>query len=75
MGSILGCVIPKTLRMVPVATLLDAQHYKASTGFSCLKNISSLTYVTKNQKVGKKITKTPGGPYGRLAIVLKLLSF
>ena len=34
LGSIPGCAIPKALKMVPVATLLGAQHYKASTGFS-----------------------------------------
>ena len=33
-GSNPGRAIPKALKMVPVATLLDAQHYKASTGFS-----------------------------------------
>ena len=36
-GSIPGSAIPKALKMVPMATLLGAQHYKASTG-------SSLTY-------------------------------
>ena len=41
-GSNPGRVIPKTLRMVPVATLLGAQHYKASTGFSSLKTITSM---------------------------------
>ena len=35
MGSIPGQVIPETLKMVPVPTLLGAQHYKASTG-KCL---------------------------------------
>ena len=34
-GSNPGRAIPKALKMVPVATLLCAQHYKASTGFSC----------------------------------------
>ena len=29
-----GWAIPKALEMVPVATLLGAKHYKASTGFS-----------------------------------------
>ena len=33
-GSIPGRAIPKALKMVPVATLLGAQHYKASTGSS-----------------------------------------
>ena len=33
-GSIPGRAIPKSLKMVPVATLLGAQHYKASTGSS-----------------------------------------
>ena len=30
------------IKMVPVATLLGAQHYKASTGFSSLTNHASL---------------------------------
>ena len=34
MGSNPGRAIPKPLKMVPVATLLGAQHYKASTGLS-----------------------------------------
>ena len=43
-----GRAIPKALKMVPVATLLGAQHYKASTGFSspnkyCKTNIPTLT--------------------------------
>ena len=43
-GSIPGRAIPKALKMVPVATLLGAQHYKASTGFSSPnKNIAQLT--------------------------------
>ena len=44
MGSIPGRVIPKTLKMVPVgvATLLDAQHYKASTGFSSPKKVVNM---------------------------------
>ena len=33
-GSNPGRAIPKALKMVPVATLLGAQHNKASTGFS-----------------------------------------
>ena len=42
-----GRAIPKALKMVPVATLLGAQHYKASTGFTspnkyCTTNIATL---------------------------------
>ena len=33
-GSKPGRAIPKALKMVSLATLLGAQHYKASTGFS-----------------------------------------
>ena len=48
MDSNPGRAIPKALKMVPVATLLEAQHYKASTGFSspnkyCTTNIATLT--------------------------------
>ena len=32
-GSNPGRAIPKALKMVPVATFLGAQYYKASTGF------------------------------------------
>ena len=39
-GSNPGRAIPKALKMVPVATLLGAQHYKASTGFSSPDKIS-----------------------------------
>ena len=39
-GSIPGRAIPKALKMVPVATLLGAQHYKASTGFSSPNKIT-----------------------------------
>ena len=35
-----GRAIPKALKMVPVATLPGAQHYKASTGFSSPNKIS-----------------------------------
>ena len=46
-GLILGNAIPKASKMVPVATLLGAQH-EASTGFSSSNiyrttNIASLT--------------------------------
>ena len=45
MGSIPGRVIPKTLKMVLVAALLGAQHYKASTGFSSPKTKYSITNI------------------------------
>ena len=58
-GSIPSSAIPKALKMVPVATLLGAQHYKASTGFSspniyCKTNIPSLT--NKSKKKNNLIT-------------------
>ena len=34
MGSKPGRAIPKALKMIPATTLLGAQHYKVSTGFS-----------------------------------------
>ena len=45
-GSNPGCAIPKALKMsiVPLAILLDAQHYKTSIGFSSLTtNIATRT--------------------------------
>ena len=46
-GSNPGRAIPKAIKMVPVATLIDAQHYKASTGLTspnkyCTTNIATL---------------------------------
>ena len=41
-GSNPGRVIPKTLKMVPVATSLALSINKASTGFSSLKKITSM---------------------------------
>ena len=54
-----GRAIPKALKMVPVATLLGAQHYKASTGFSSphkyrTTNIATLTHTKKRKKKKKK---------------------
>ena len=53
MGSNPGRAIPKALKMVQVATLLGAQHYKASTGFSSpnkyrTTNIATLTNIKKS---------------------------
>ena len=53
-GSNPGRAIPKALKMVPVATLLGAQHYKASNGFSSPNKhrttiIATLTKVRKKQ--------------------------
>ena len=52
-GSYPGRAIPKALKMAPVATLLGAQHYKASTGFSSpnkyrTTNIATLTNIKKS---------------------------
>ena len=48
--SLLECLLwdrevvgPITGRVIPVAALLGAQHYKANTGFSSPENTSSLT--------------------------------
>ena len=48
-GSKPGRAIPKALKMVPVATLLGAPHYKASTGFSH-SLLTQLTLHTKKKK-------------------------
>ena len=48
-GSNPGRAIPKALKMVPVATLLGAQYYKVSTGFS-----SPHKYRTTNNATLKK---------------------
>ena len=54
--SIFGRAIPKVLKMVPVATLLGAQHYKASNGFSS-PNIYHTTKIAsianKSEKIGQ----------------------
>ena len=55
-GTNPGRAIPKALKIVPMATLLGAQHYKASTGFSspkkyCTTNIATLTKRSQKKKV------------------------
>ena len=52
-GSNLGRAIPNALKMVPVATLLGAQYYIASTGFSSpnkyrTTNVATLTKLSDN---------------------------
>ena len=56
-GSKSGRAIPKAFKMVPVATLLGAQHYKASTGFSP-SLLTQLTLHKKQQQKNKKQNKT-----------------
>ena len=41
-GSNLGRAIPKALKMVPVPTLLGAQHYKQALASLLLTNIAQL---------------------------------
>ena len=53
MGSIPGRPIPKVLKMVPVATLLGAQQYKASTGFSS-PNIHRTTNIASLKNKSEK---------------------
>ena len=53
MGSNLDRAIPNALKMVPVATLLGAQYYIASTGFSSpnkfrTTNVATLTKMSDN---------------------------
>ena len=76
-GSNPGRAIPKALKMVTMATLLGAQHYKASTSFSSHKyrttNIATLTKKMPEKKSDNNVCIT-GGPYGRLAVMLNMLS-
>ena len=53
-GSNPGRAIPKALKLVPVATLLGAQHYKASTGFSSPNNYRKTNIATLTKKSEKK---------------------
>ena len=53
MGSNHGRAIPKALKMVPVATLLGAQHYKASTGFSSPNKYRTTDIATLTKKLKK----------------------
>ena len=55
-GSNPGRAIPKALKMVPVATLLGAQYYKASTGFSS-PNKHRTTIITTLTKSQKKVVR------------------
>ena len=51
-GSNPGRAVQKALKMAPVATLLGAQHYKASTGFSS----PNTNRTTKSATLTKKFT-------------------
>ena len=53
-GSNPGHAIPKVLKMVPVATLLGALHYKASTGFSSPNKYRTTNIATLTTKSLKK---------------------
>ena len=53
-GSNPGRAIPKAFKMVPVATLLGAQHYKASTGSPLTHHL----HYYHCKKLTKKHTKT-----------------
>ena len=46
MSSNPGHAVPKALKMVPVATLLGSQHYKASTGFSSPNKYHTTNFAT-----------------------------
>ena len=48
-----GRAIPKALKMVPVATLLGAQHYKASTGFSSPNKHRTIIIATLTKSLKK----------------------
>ena len=57
-GSNPGCAIPKALKMVPVATLLGAQYFKASTGFSSpnrYRTTNNATLTKHNNRNLKKV--------------------
>ena len=78
-----GRAIPKALKMVPMATLLGAQYYKASTGFSSpnnyrTTNFATLAKINKSEKSliiinvcihRRTIWKT--GSYAKYVILLK----
>ena len=60
-GSNPGLPIPKALKMVPVATLLGAQHYKASTGSPPTTNTTNIAQkLTKKQQKTNPSTWFPG---------------
>ena len=76
-----GRAILKALKMVPVATLLGAQHYKASTGFSS-PNKHRTTIIATLKKRQKKVrsdnnvcihrrTVWKTGNYAKYVILLK----
>ena len=79
MGSNPGRAIPKALKMVPVATLLGAQHYKASTGFSSNKHRTTITNKKSEKKLSPIIinvcihrrTVWKTGNYAKYVILLK----
>ena len=86
-GSKPGRAIPKSLKMVPVATLLGAQHYKARTGFSSPNKIShnSPRNTSKINKSEKSLiiinvcihrnTVWKTGSYAKYVILLKNIDY
>ena len=65
MGSIPGRAIPKALKIVPVPTLLGAQHYKASTGSPLTHTLLTL-HKNYKKKHTKKLTPSTWFPGTRL---------
>ena len=63
MRSILGWVISKTLNMLPVATLLGAQNFKASIGEM---PVMLVTYVHPDLIKANRTTSGGGGGGGTL---------
>ena len=70
--------IPKALKMVPVATLLGAQHYKANTGFSFPNKYRTTNIATLTKKSPTMInvcihwrTVWKIGSHAKYAILLK----
>ena len=57
MGLNPGRATPKALKMAPVSTLLGAQHYKVSTGFSSPNKYRTtiIATLTKSPKKGQII--------------------
>ena len=79
-------LIPKAFKIVPVATLLGARHYKTSTGFSSpntyrTTNFATLAKINKSEKsliiisvciYRRTVWKTDS--YAKYVILLKLRS-
>ena len=69
-GSNPGRAIPNALKIKPVASLLYAQHYKASIGISSHNNYRKTYIAIYKKSDNDPMSVFTGGQHGSLAVML-----